>query len=146
MNLESKGYVTCTGERLFRVPPEVFRHFFCVCVCERECYFKGGRLLAFEFFKWIFITFILKAQLFLWTPLWAHFFSRMQFKQAPSVMVIICELRETHILSLTRPCYSWDRVVEQLGKLQPKHNSCSLASLTFASLGRRNSRGRRKCD
>lgn len=33
-------------------------------------------------------------------------------------------------------------MVEQRGKLQPEHNSCSLAGLTFASLGHRNSRGK----
>lgn len=39
------------------------------------------------------------------------FFYWTQFEKAPSVMVIICELRGTHILTLTQWHYSWDGMV-----------------------------------
>ena len=117
--------------------------------CIYVCCFRHSTLLTFEFFIMNFHYPALRdplAPLDTATNQYCHFFPCMQSKKAPSVIVFVWELRGTHILTLTQWYYSWDRVVEQCGKLQPKHNSCSLAGLTFASLGHRNSRGRRRCD
>lgn len=43
-----------------------------VCVCTLCVVSDGADCLHFEFFKWIFITFILKVQLLLWTRLWTN--------------------------------------------------------------------------
>lgn len=44
MNSESKGYVTCTGERLLRVPGEVLYTFSCFCVRVRGFLDRTGCL------------------------------------------------------------------------------------------------------
>ncbi len=78
----------------------------CVCVGKLNvCAIKLGRLRTFEFFKWIFITFILRAHLLLWTPQWTNncllFFSCVIWESTICNGLYLWAERNTHLVSDT---------------------------------------------